>query len=244
MKKALVVSVCFFILTVSIFGQAVNKAQYRAIDPFDYKLDEYKARRGTERKFKSVVEFVSEIKDGSKVSYLFASLDKHTLLPLEPNFRLDPNMKSPSAGQAVTVYYTVIKTPKEDNRVLDAFEDNRNKDEKGLGVEKSPIPASSPGVRKAEYEAISAIDYRDDALYTQEGDDDRKFVTELQFVSQEGIIFKFTSPDSPNEKLPFLTAKVMRRYPQYSIGQKMKVFFTATKEFKDFVILDDIELMR
>jgi hypothetical protein len=97
---------------------------------------------------------------------------------------------------------------------------------------------------RSEYEAITADDYRDDALYTQEGDDDRKFVSELQFVSQEGIIFKFTSPDNPNEKLPFLTAKVMRRYPSYTIGQKMKVYFTATKEFKDFVILDDIELMR
>jgi len=240
MKKNLVVCVCLFVLTVPVFGQAIDKAQYKAIDPFDYKLDEDRARRGTERKFKSVVEFVSEIKSGNTTSYLFSSLDKNTLLSMEPR----AGMKPPARGQAVTVYYTVRKTPKEDQRSLDAFEDNRNKDEQGLGVEKSPILPSTPNLRKTEYEEISANDYRDDALYTQEDDEPRKFKTTLRFISQDGILFKFSRPDSNTEEVAFLPMKLRRRYPQFTAGQRMVVYFTAVKEFKDFVILDDIELVR
>jgi len=240
MKKNLVLCVCLIILKVPIFGQAIDKAQYKAIDPFDYKLDEDKARRGTERKFKSVVEFVSEIKSGSTTSYLFSSLDKGTLLPMEPK----PGMKPPAKGQAVTVYYTVRKTPKEDQRSLDAFEDNRNKDEKEIGVEKSPILPSTPNLRKSEYEDISAMDYRDDALYTQEDDEPRKFKATLRFMSQDGILFKFSRPDSAADEPAFLPMKLRRRYPQFTAGQRMVVYFTAVKEFKDFVILDDIEIVR
>ena len=240
MKKNLVVCVCLFVLTVPVFGQAIDKAQYKAIDPFDYKLDEDRARRGTERKFKSVVEFVSEIKSGNTTSYLFSSLDKNTLLPLEPK----AGMKPPTRGQAVTVYYTVRKTPKEDQRSLDAFEDNRNKDEQGLGVEKSPILPSTPNLKKSEYEEISANDYRDDALYTQEDDEPRKFKTTLRFMTQDGILFKFSRPDSNSEEVAFLPMKLRRRYPQFTVGQRMVVYFTAVKEFKDFVILDDIEVVK
>jgi len=240
MKKNLVICVCLFILTVSVFGQNIDKAQYRAIDPFDYKLDEDRARRGTERKFKSVVEFVSENKSGNTTFYLFSSLDKNTLLPLEPR----SGMKPPSKGQTVTVYFTANKRANEDMRTLDAFEDNRNKDEQGLGVEKSPVLPSTPNLKKAEYKRITSDDYRDDALFTQEGDDDRKFYSTLQFVSKEGIIFKFSSPENPLEQPAFLTMKVKRRYPQFTTGQKMVAYFTASKDYKDFLILDDIELVR
>jgi hypothetical protein len=240
MKKSLVVCVCLIILKVSVFGQAIDKAQYRAIDPFDYKLDEDRVRRGTERKFKAVVEFVSENKSGNITFYLFSSLDKNTLLPLEPR----PGMKAPAKGQTVTVYFTANKRANEDMRTLDAFEDNKNKDEQGLGVEKSPVLPSTPNLRKAEYVRITSDDYRDDALFTQEGDDDRKFYSTLQFVSKEGIIYKFSSPDNPREQPAFLTMKVKRRYPPLTAGQKMVAYFTASKDYKDFLILDDIELVK
>jgi hypothetical protein len=240
MKKNLVVCVCLFLLTVSVFGQAIDKAQYRAIDPFDYKLDEDRVRRGTERKFKSVVEFVLEGKEKGTTFYRFSSLDKSTLLDLEPR----PGMKPPSRGQTVTVYFTANKRAAEDNRILDAFEDNRNKDEQGLGVEKSAILPSTQNLRKSEYKTITSDDYRDDALFTQEGDDDRKFKATLQFLSQEGIIFKFSSPENPLEQPAFLTMKVKRRYSQFTAGQRMVVYFTAEKEFKDFLKLDDIELVK
>jgi len=237
MRKNLVVFISFFILTIPVFSQAVDKAQYKPIDPFDYKLDEDKARRGAERKFKSVVEFVSENKTGNTTFYLFYSLDRHTLLHLEPKEGLKP----PAPGQIINVYYTVIKRSGEDMRTLDAFEDNKNRDEKGIGVEKTPILASS-NIKKSEYSELTPDDYRDDALFTQEGDEDRKFRTRLQFVSQEGILFKFSSPQNALKEPAFLTMKVKRRFPIFSAGQKMYVYFTASKDYKDFLILDDIEI--
>jgi hypothetical protein len=238
MRKNFVVYVCLFIITVPVFGQAIDKAQYKAIDPFDYKLDEDNARRGTEGRYKSVVEFVSERKENNTVFYEFISLDKRTPLRLIPN--PDSNLKPPSTGQTVTIYYTMSKRSTA-NVVLDAFEDNRNKDEKGLGVEKSPIPSSN--IRKSDYKEITPDDYSDDAFFTQEGDDDRKFRADLQFVSQEGILFQFSSPENTGEKPALLFMKVRRRYPVFTAGQKMKVFFTATKEAKDYLRLDDIEVM-
>jgi hypothetical protein len=240
MKKNIVV--CLFVLTVSVFGQTVDKAQYKAIDPFDYKLneDDSRVRRGMERKFKSVVEFVLEGKEKGTTFYRFSSLDKGTLLELEPR----PGMKPPSRGQTVTVYFTANKRPSGDNRILDAFEDNKNRDEKEIGVEKSPILPSTPNLRKSDYNTITSDDYRDDALFTQEGDDDRKFKATLQFVSKDGIIFKFSSPENPLEQPAFLSMKVKRRYSPFTAGQKMVVYFTASKDYKDFLILDDIELVK
>jgi len=240
MKKTLFVSVCFFVVTVSVYSQAVDKSQYKAIDPFDYKLDEDKARRGAVRKFKSVVEFISENKSGNSTFFLFSSLDKNVSIALDPK----PGIKPPSPGQTVTVYYTVTKRGAEDTRELDAFEDNKNRDEKAIGVEKSPVLSSSPNVKKSDYEEITPDEYRDNALYTQEGDEDRKFKSTLQFVSQEGILFKFSRPEDSAEKLAFLPMKVRRRYPAFTAGQKMNVYFTASKEYKDFLILDDIELIK
>jgi len=243
MKKNIVVCVCLFILTVPVFGQTIDKAKYTAIDPFDYKLEEDKARSGTINKnYKSVVEFISERKENNTIFYEFISLDKLTPLTLFPN----PNskLKPPSPGQIVTVYYTMSKRGNTATIVLDAFEDNRNKDEKGIGVEKSAILPSTPNIKKSEYEAITADGYRDDALYTQEGDDDRKFHTILQFVAQEGIFFKFSRPDTPPEELAIILMKVKRRYPQFTAGQRMTVYFTASKAYKDFLILDDIVVVK
>ena len=243
MKKNLAVCVCLFLLIVPVFGQTIDKAQYKAIDPFDYKLEEDSARNGTmNRKYKSVVEFISEKKENNTIFYEFLSLDKRTPLTLFPN----PNSKltPPSAGQTVTVYYTMNKRGNMANIVLDAFEDNKNKDEKAIGVVKSPILQSTPNIKKSEYKTITADDYRDDALFTQEGDDDRKFISQLQFISQDGIIFKFARPDNTVDKLAVISMKVKRRYPQFATGQTLTVYFTASKEYKDFLNLDDIEAVR
>jgi hypothetical protein len=153
-------------------------------------------------------------------------------------------LRPPSPGQTVTIYYTMNKSLRGTvNVLLDAFEDNRNKDERGLGVEKSSIPSSSPNVRKSDYEQISTDEYTDNAFFTQEGDDERKFYAILQFVSQEGILFQFTNPGNTSEKTAFLFMKVGRRYPVFTAGQKMTVYFTASKEYKDFLRLDDIVVM-
>jgi len=241
MKKNLVVCVFLFVLTVSVFGQNIDKTRYTAIDPFDYKVEEDYAVTGTrDKRYKSVVEFIAEIKENNTISYEFLSLDKRTPLVLFPN----PNSKltPPSPGQAVTVYYTMNKRGNTATSVLDAYEDNRAKDEKGLGVEKKPITPSN--IRKSEYNEISTDDYKDNAFFTQADEDDRKFKSTLQFVSQEGIIFKFSSIEKPGETPAFLFMKVGRRYPAFTAGQRMVVYFTASKDYKDFLRLDDIELMR
>jgi len=239
MKKSLVVCVCLLIITVPVFGQAIDKAQYKAIDPFDYKLEEDKyTRTRVAHPYKSVVEFVSEIKDNNTLFYKFISLDKHTSLLLKPNS--ESNLKPPSPGQTVTIYYTLNKLRDTADVVLDAFEDNRNKDEKGLGVVKSSI--SSSNIRKADYELISPNDYSDDAFFTQEGDDDRKFYAILLFESQDGTLFQFKSLENTPVFLK-KKWKVRRRYPTYTAGQKMTVYFTATKETNDHLKIDDIVVM-
>jgi hypothetical protein len=233
-KPFLGIVICFFILTVKVYGQVVDRTQYRAIDPFDYLLDEDKARRGSTRRFKSVVQFVSENRTGNNAFYLFSSLDKNVTLPLAGP------MPPPSVGQQVTVYYTVIKRDR-DTRVLDEI-DYTNNTEQGIGVVKSEIPRSS-GINKSRYTEISSSDYRDDALFTLEGDDDRFFKARLVFVSQDGILYKFSDPESYEKGIPpAIPMKVQRRFPVFTAGQEMTVYFTATKEFKDFLIIDDVEL--
>jgi len=246
MKKNLAVSVCLFLLTVPIFsqmvGQTVDKAQYKGMDPFDYKLEEDSARNGTvNKKYKSVVEFISEKKENNTTFYEFRSLDRITPMTVFPN--PSSKMNPPSPGQIVTIYFTMSKRGNMATIVLDAFEDNKNRDEKGIGVEKSAILQSTPNLKKSEYETISSNDYRDDALFTQEGDVPRKFKSTLRFMSQDGILVKFSSPDNTEEPA-FLPMKLKRRYPQFTAGQKVVVYFTAEKDFKDFVILDDIEVVK
>ena len=102
MKKQLYGALLYFlIITVPAFGQAVDKSQYKAIDPFDYKLNEAKAAKGRVEKFKSVVRFVSQ--NGAVFS--FASLDQRTALELKSNKHINP----PAADQKVTIYYTAAK---------------------------------------------------------------------------------------------------------------------------------------
>ena len=244
MRKNLVVCVCLFIITVPVFGQAIDKSQYNAIDPFDYKLEEDKPppRSRITRYFKSVVEFVSEIRsEDNTINYKFISLDKRTSLILKPN--PESNLKPPSPGQTVTIYYTMEKL-RSVSVVLDAFEDNRNKDEKGIGVVKSPI--SSSNIRKSDYKLITPDDYKDNAFFTLEDDEDvRKFYVIVNFESQDGIFFQFTTPENAGEKLVFLKKKwaVQRRYPVFTTGQKMTVYFTATKQANDHLKIDDIVVM-
>jgi len=250
MWKNLIVFVSFFIFSVPVFSQAINKTQYTAIDPFDYKLYEYTnrfgenitRRVGVAQKFQSVVQYVSQ----NKSKYVFSSLDNHTTLELEPA----PGINSPSPGQTVTVYYTVKRLNRndvEDERILDAWEDNRNKDEKGIGVEKSRILPPPKEFKRDDYNEVSFAEYLIEAQDIQDEDGvagSRKYVlTELLLLSQDGIIFKFSTPDDP--KLASFFGKVTRRYDyeKFKVGQKMKVYFLATKNVLDYKRLDDIVVM-
>jgi len=245
-KKSLVV--CLLILTalnVPIFGQAIDKTEYKAIDPFDYKLEEDKTVRSRLiAKYKSVVEFVSEKKDDVTTFYEFISLDKLTTLILRPN--PDSKLTPPSPGQTVTIYYTMNKF-RTVSVVLDAYEDNRSKDEKGIGVEKSRIVPAPSSFKKSDYKLITPDKYKDEEQDYQDDDDDsdRKYFVILQFESQDGIFITFLNPENSNEKPAFLKKKwhVSRRYPAFKAGQKMTIYFRAKKEINDHLFIDDIVVM-
>ena len=226
MKKPLVVfSVFSLIFSVSVFGQAVDRAQYRAIDPFDYKLDEDKAAEKAVRKFKSVVQYLSQ--DGTR--FIFSSLDQGTMLDMNVNKAIN----TPSAAQKVTVYYTATKGIK-DTLVLDEI-DFSNTTEEGIGLDKSKIPASS-GIKKTDYTEIDPFDYKSESEHAQNGEV-RKYKSRVQYSTQSGLFYSFISLDNGT----LLTMKVGRRFPQFTPNQRVTVYFTAVKGFIDSLVLDDVE---
>ena len=213
-------------ITVSTFGQAVDRSQYKAIDPFDYRLDEEHAAKGRVERFKSVVQFVSQ--NGTVLS--FASLDQGTTLGLKSNRPINP----PPAAQRVTVYYTATKGIS-DSLVLDEI-DFDNTTEAGIGLIKSAVPGSS-GIKKSDYKEIDLFEYKMDEENAQRGDV-RKYKSTVKFLSQDGIKFSFISFDGG---IPILL-KVSRRFPVLAPEQTVTIYYTATKGVVDSLTLDDIEL--
>ena len=226
-KPFLGLAVWFFLLAGFVYGQTVDKAQYKAIDPFDYKLDEEKAARGAVRKFKSVVQFVSQ--NGTVFS--FSSLDQFTKLNVTANRHMDP----PSAAQRVTIYFTATKGII-DALILDEI-DTGNSTEAGIGLTKSTIPASS-GIRKSDYKEIDPVDYWMDAEFAQRGEV-RKYKSTVLFSSQNGISYSFVN--TGDEKADLLTMKAGRRFALMTANQKVTIYYTATKGIVDSLFLDDIE---
>jgi len=220
-------AVCLFVCTISVFAQAADKTQYKAIDPFDFKLDDEHAVRGAVRKFKSVVKFVSQ----SGTDFLFSSLDQGTSLQLT-----SASAKAPSAGQTVTIYYTAtkgVRTP----LALDEI-DTANTTEAGIGLVKSTVPASS-GIRKSDYKEMDPIDFTIDMARAEFGDV-HKFKSTVLFSSQDGINYHFTSLEGTD--YAELHMKVGRRFPPLRENQRVTIYYTGRKEGTDVVILDDIDM--
>lgn len=232
MKKTLAVfSIHLVILTVSVFGQAVNRSQYRAIDPFDYRLEEEKAARNSVRKFKSVVTFVSH----NDTDYLFSSLDKGTFLQVSAGSRFTP----PSAGQVVTIYFTATKGVL-DTLALDEI-DTENTTEAGIRLRKSTVPSSSR-IRKSDYKEIDPFGFTMEEPYAEQ-DVVRKYKSTVLFSSQDGINFHFISLEEGEESdYAELHLRVTRRFPPLTQNQRVTIYYTATMGITDVVILDDIEL--
>ena len=224
-------ALCFFV-TASVFGQAVNRAQYTAIDPFDYKLDEDSAASGAVRRFRSVVRFVSR----SGEDIIFSSLDQNTSLDL----KVTRQMSFPSAGQIVTIYYTATKRGA-DTLVLDEI-DTSNTTEAGIGLVKSSIPASS-GIRRSDYQEVELPAYHDGAASAAVGEV-RKYRSAVRFSSQNGLQFTFdgrASEDSESGGSP-ISFRVRRRFPALAPGREVIIYYTATSSgIRDLLTLDDIE---
>ena len=231
MKKPFVgFTVWFFVCIVSVFSQVIDKTQYKAIDPFDYKLDEEKAARGAVRQFKSVVRFTSQ----SGTDFLFSSLDHGTSL------QFNANIQVPSAGQTITIYYTAIKGGIADTLVLDEI-DTSNTTEAGIGVVKSAIPASS-GIRKSDYIEIDPLGFNMEEADVEQGEE-RKYKTTVLFSAQSGTLFFFKGHNDEDEGSEWVdfTLKVGRRFPPLVPDQKVTIYYTARKEARYLLSLDDIE---
>jgi hypothetical protein len=221
--------ICFVALSVTVCGQKkIDRSQYTAIDPFDYKLNEKKAEEGAVRKFKSVVQYSSQ----TDKWFIFDSLDRATQLNLAiANRRTTP----PEADQIVTIYYTATKK-RLDTLVLDEI-DYDNITEEGIDMVKStPVP---PEIDRASYTEIEPFDYKIEAANAEQGDT-RKYKSTMLFSAQNGITFYFVSEET-DEEGTLLTLRADRRFPPLTMGQKVTVYYTAAKGIVDLLALDDIE---
>ena len=222
--------ICFVLFSVTVCSQKkIDKSQYTAIDPFDYKLNEKKADEGSVRKFKSVVQYWFQNDKG----FTFYSLDRGTTLDVAVTNKRTP---PPEADQIATIYYTATKK-RLDTLVLDEI-DYSNTTEEGIGLVKStPVP---PGIDRAGYRDIEPFDYKIEAENAEQGDK-RKYKSTMLFSTQNGITFYFVSDDA-DEEGTLLTLRADRRFPPLTMGQKVTVYYTATKGIVDLLSLDDIEL--
>jgi hypothetical protein len=223
--------ICFVAFSLSVCGQKkIDRSQYTAIDPFDYKLDEKKADEGAVRKFKSVVQFWFQTDKG----FTFFSLDRGTTLDLTV---ADKRTPSPAADQIATIYYTATKK-KLDTLILDAIDYN-NTTEAGIGLVKSThVP---PTIDKAGYREIEPFDYKIEAENADQGEV-RKYKSTMLFSAQNGVTFYFVSQEEGDEEGTLLTLRTKQRFPLLTMGQKVTVYYTATKGIVDSLSLDDIEL--
>ena len=223
-------AICFVTLLFSVCSQKeIDRSEYTAIDPFDYKLNERKAEEGAVRKFKSVVQFWFQNDKG----FTFYSLDRGTSLDFAVTNKRTP---PPAADQIATVYYTATKK-KLDTLVLDEI-DYSNTTEEGIELVKStPIP---PEVDRASYTEIEPFDYKIEAANAEQGDT-RKYKSTMLFSAQNGITFYFVSEET-DEEGTLLTLRTEQRFPPLTMGQKVTVYYTASKGIVDVLSLDDIEL--
>ncbi|MCL1930944.1 MAG: hypothetical protein FWF55_03955 [Treponema sp.] len=83
----------------------IDKAVYRDIEPFDYKMEAENAEQGEMRKYKSTVLFSTQ--DGTTFYFISQeeSDEEGTLLTMRASQRFPPL----TMGQRVTVYYTAKK---------------------------------------------------------------------------------------------------------------------------------------
>ena len=231
-KRFLVFAVCFFVFSASVFAQGIDRSQYRSIDPFDYRLNEFDAARGAVRRFRSVVRFLSESSVGRNRIFSFVSLDNNTTLEINGSAQIS----APSPGQVLTIYFTATKRVN-DTRVLDEM-DLANTTESGIDLVRSTVTTPS-SINRAEHREIDPFDYINNLLFIEEGEV-RKYRSALQFSSQEGIMFFFSSTDPMQTTR--LRMRATRRFPVLTEGQRVSVYYTAERGFLDILTLDYIEL--
>jgi cold shock CspA family protein len=223
--------ICLVALLILACGQKkVDRSQYAAIDPFDYKLNERKAEDGSVRKFKSVVQFWFKNEKG----FTFYSLDRGTTLDVAVT---DQRITTPEANQIATIYYTATKK-RLDTLVLDDI-DYTNTTEEGIGLVKSDL--APPAIDRASYRDIEPFDYKIEAENADQGEV-RKYKSTVLFSAQNGTTFYFVSQEDDDAEGTLLTVRANQRFPSLMMGQEVTVYYTAKKGIVDLLSLDDIEL--
>ena len=225
MKKYSFIFFSFLIFLCPVFGQSIDKAQYKSIDPFDYKLEAENARNGSIRKYVSLVQFWTQI--GIYLS--FYSLDEGTLLTLKVTKRFNPMQFK----QKVAIYFTATKNYT-DELILDDIDPSITTEE-GIGLVKS-LPDSSRTINRSQYTEIDPFDYKLEAENAENGST-RKYKSIVLFWTQIGTFYFFNSLDEGT----MLTLNVTERLNPMRFKQKVTIYFTTTKNYADELFLDDIE---
>jgi hypothetical protein len=229
MKKQIVVLFSVFLFAGSIFGQSIDKSQYKAIDPFDYKLESESAKRGVVRKFVSVVQFWGQ--SGTNMS--FNSLDGGTFFS---SLKITRRFNPMEFKQKVAIYYTATKGSYTDELVLDDV-DTGITTEEGIGLKKSSI-SSAGSIDRTSYKEIDPFDYKLEVDNIQKGSV-RKYKSIVLFWGQSGNSMSFNSLD---EGTFFSSLKITKRFNSMKFKQKVTIYYTATKgSYTDELVLDDVE---
>jgi len=219
----------FLVLIVTgglVFSQSINRAQYIDIDPFDYELQSKQAAEGSVRKYKSTVIFSAQ----AGTTYFFSSLDRGTTLMVEVTRRFNPM----SFGQRVTIYYTATKNYL-DSLVLDDIDYENTT--AGPSANRSNLhDDSASSVNRYQYREIDPFDFELESKVIPNGSV-RKYRSTVVFAVQTGTTFFFNSLDGGTT----LMVEAARRHNPMTFGQIVTIYYTATKNYVDNLVLDDIE---
>jgi hypothetical protein len=94
----------------------------------------------------------------------------------------------------------------------------------------------SQSIDRSKYTAIDPFDYELQSKQVANGNV-RKYKSTVTFITQSGTTFMFNSLDDGTS----LWLEATRRYNQMSYGQKVTIYYTATKNYSDKLVLDDID---
>jgi hypothetical protein len=137
-------------------------------------------------------------------------------------------------GQKVTIYYTATKNYA-DKLILDDIDyDNTTADVGSTQNNNETGPAVS--VDKTKYVAIDPFDYELQSKQMANGSI-RKYKSIVTFLTQSGTTYMFKSLDGGTS----LWVEATRRYNPMTYGQKVTIYYTATKNYADKLVLDDID---
>jgi len=227
MKKLFMISVLVFFVYNVLPAQSIDKTKYKAIDPFDYEIEAANAQRRDVRKYVSVVQFW--LQNGMDV--YFRSLDGNTAL----NVKMSHRFPAMPFGQILAIYYTATKSQTIDYLFLDDIDPSIT-NEADIGLTKSDENALSD-IDRSSYTVIDPFDYELEAFNTPQGEV-RKYLSVVQYFLQSGMDISFRSLDGNTD----LNLKAFRRFPAMTIGQRMVIFYTATKDqTADNLVLDEID---